>query len=212
MSFLDVPPTIGVKTELDSPNSPWHEAHFASQTFVPRSTLPEPVGSPWKSPRTSMFHALISAGVAARPIPDRSGAACALAVNARPAPTSSANRNDLAAAFISVDLDVGDIAGLSDAPRLDRVVVIDRPGTARGAELVDLGLHVAGVVHRARLQDRGRAVPGPVDVEAGQCIREHRAFQPRRAPVAAAVDADVDPLHLAATRPSQAGDVVVALV
>jgi hypothetical protein len=64
-----VPPTSGVNTSFDSPNVPWHEAHLSSQTFWPMATLPDPAGSPLKSGRTSMSQALISAGVAGRPMP-----------------------------------------------------------------------------------------------------------------------------------------------
>src|SRR5690349_15173753 len=69
MSSAVVPPTRGVNTSFDSPNVPWHEAHFASQISWPFATLPDPGGNPLKSGRTSMSHALISAGVAGRPTP-----------------------------------------------------------------------------------------------------------------------------------------------
>ena len=49
----------------------------------------------------------------------------------------------------------------STLPRLDRVVVIDRARAAHRAQLVDLRLHVAGLVDGARLQDRRARRPRP---------------------------------------------------
>ena len=72
---------MGVNTSLDSPKVPWHDAHLASQTSMPRSTEPDPGGRPLKSARTSMSQALTSLGVAARPMSAQglgAGAACAL--------------------------------------------------------------------------------------------------------------------------------------
>ncbi len=67
MSSLVVPPTIGLKTSLLSPKMPWQEAHLLSQTSMPLATLPDPLGRPLKSGRTSMSQAAISLGVAVRP-------------------------------------------------------------------------------------------------------------------------------------------------
>ena len=64
-----VPPTSGEKTSLASPNTPWQEAHLASQTSWPMATDPAPLGRPLKSARTSMSQAFTSLGVAARPTP-----------------------------------------------------------------------------------------------------------------------------------------------
>ena len=48
MSSLVVPPASGVNTSFDSPKEPWQEAHFSSNSSLPRSTLPEP----WAGPRS----------------------------------------------------------------------------------------------------------------------------------------------------------------
>lgn len=69
MSSAVVPPTIGANTSFDSPNVPWHDAHFESQTCWPFATLPDPAGKPLKSGRTSMSQAAISSGVAVLPMP-----------------------------------------------------------------------------------------------------------------------------------------------
>ena len=69
MSSWVVPPTMGLKTSLLSPNTPWQDAHFDSHTTMPLATVPEPCGRPLKSGRTSMSQAAISLGVAARPSP-----------------------------------------------------------------------------------------------------------------------------------------------
>src|SRR5690606_33660829 len=98
------------------------------------------------------------------------------------------------------------------APRLDRVVVVDRARTAHRAQLVDLRLDVTGLVDGPALQDRRRTVPGEVDVESGERLGQHRRLESRRTPVAPAVRRDVDPLDAPAPRPRQSGDVVVAMV
>src|SRR5687768_2839216 len=159
MSAAVVPPTRGVNTSFDSPNVPWHDAHLSSHTFCPFCTLPDPGGSPLKSGRTSMSHALISAGVAGRPTPGK------LVVPAK-AGTQVINSNRL------INLDIRHFPAFRHLPRLDRVVVVDRAPAARLAQLVDLGLHVPGLVDGARLQHRGAAVPHPIDVEAREALRE----------------------------------------
>src|SRR5206468_11168303 len=149
MSSAVVPPTSGWKISFDSPNVPWHCWHFASHTFCPSATLPCPGGSPLKSGRTSMSQAAISAGVAARPMPG----------NVVPAAVGAASSASVIPAHPrmqrSINLHIGHLAGFGHLPRLDRVVVVDRTRAANGAQLVDLGLDVAGVVDRTRLQHGG---------------------------------------------------------
>src|SRR6476659_3017271 len=204
MSSAVVPPTNGVNTSLDSPNVPWHEAHFASQSFCPCATLPEPGGNPLKSGRTSISQAATSAGVAGRPTPGN-------VVPAKTVIPAQAGIQHAANAAL-VNLDIAHLPTLAHLPRLDRVVVVDRARAAHRAQLVDLRLHVAGVVHGARLQDRRAAVPHPVDVEAREALRQHRRFQSRRAPVAPAVERDIHAFHPAAAGPREPRDVVEALV
>ena len=90
--------------------------------------------------------------------------------------------------------------------------MVDRAGSAHGAQLLVVGLHIAGVVDGAALHQRGFAVPHPVDVEAGQAFAEYGCFQPGGAPVVATVHRHIHPLHLAPARPGQARDAVETLV
>src|SRR5713226_5081811 len=138
MSALVVPPTSGVNTSFDSPKVPWHEAHRVSQTFSPFATLPEPGGRPLKSGRTSMSQARISAGVAARPTPGNGASACAGVESDRTTPVKTGAQ--------SINLGIRHFSARVDFPRLDRVVVVHRARPAHLAQLVDLRLHVAGVV------------------------------------------------------------------
>src|SRR3569832_728692 len=157
MSSAVVPPIRGWKTSLDSPNTPWQLAHLPSQMVWPLATEPEPLGSPWKSGRTSMFQALTSAGVASRPMPGNGSLPCACAPSAAAAMT--------AASSDSRNLDILHLAVFLHQPGLDAVVVIGRTRAAHGAQLRPGRLHVAGLVDRAALDDGGLAVPHPVEVE-----------------------------------------------
>src|SRR5678815_2727059 len=109
-------------------------------------------------------------------------------------------------------LHIRHVTGGIDAPRLNGVVVIDRSRAPDGAQLADRRLHVAGFVDDARLQQRGAARPRPVDAKARQRLRQDRALQLRGAPVAAAVGRHVDTAHLAATRPREAANLVIAAI
>src|SRR5512134_3954669 len=107
------------------------------------------------------------AGAAAN---DTSVALAAIAIAAtRPQSTRCASR----------DLDIAHLARRIDAPRLDRVVVIDRTRAAHRAKLAVGRLHVTRVVDDARLQQRGTAVPVPVDAKAGKRLRMHRLLELR---------------------------------
>src|SRR5574343_205246 len=119
MSSLVVPPASGVNTSFDSPKEPWHEAHFSSNTSLPRSTLPLPLGRPLKSGRTSMSQAFTSAGVAWRPTPWKLSKADAPPNTLMPSATASIDLENL---------DIGDLPAFDHFPGLDRVVVIDRLG------------------------------------------------------------------------------------
>src|SRR5574343_942874 len=201
MSSLVVPPASGVNTSFDSPKEPWHDAHFSSNSSLPRSTLPLPFGRPLKSGRTSISQAFTSAGVAARPTPWKFS-------KAKPA-VDAASR--LSASIVLENLDIGDLPAFDDFPGLDGVVVIDGLGAAHLAQLAVARLHVAGFVDGPRLQDGWRTVPHPVDVEAGQRLVLDRPFEAGGLPVDAAIEGDVDLLDTPAARPGQAGDVEEAL-
>src|SRR5688572_19095634 len=116
MSSSVVPPTSGLNTSLDSPNTPWQLAHFASHTCWPFATEPSPFGRPLKSGRTSMSQAATSAGVAARPMPGKVSCACA----------PSAVASSVASTSALGDVDILHLPALLHQPGLDRVVVIDR--------------------------------------------------------------------------------------
>src|SRR4051812_8605897 len=154
-SFV-VPPINGLKTEFASPNTPWQDAHLPSQTSWPLATLPEPAGRPLKSGRTSMSQAATSLGVAARPMPEKRASCACAELPATSTKTRASSRN----------LDIPHLAVRFHHPRLDGVVVIDRAGAAHLAQLPVVGLHVAGAVDRAALQQGGLAIPDPVQVEA----------------------------------------------
>src|SRR6478735_4694421 len=132
MSSSVVPPTNGLNTSFDSPNTPWQLAHLPSQISMPLATEPAPLGRPWKSGRTSMSQAFTSAGVAARPMPGKRSCAWTPAVAAR---TSAASRN-------LGNVDIAHLPALLHQPRLDGVVVIDRALAAHLAQLRAGGLHV----------------------------------------------------------------------
>ena len=90
--------------------------------------------------------------------------------------------------------------------------MIDRPAAANRAQLLFAGLHIAGIVDCATLNQHGLAVPDPVDVEAGQAFAQDRCLEPCAAPIASAIDRDIDLFHLAAARPSQTADTEETLV
>src|SRR5687768_2739496 len=142
-----------------------------------------------------MSQALISAGVAGRPTPGyfdwakENIGSNAIRTRARGRPL--------------VNLDIRHLPALGHAPRLDGVVVVDRARASHRAQLVDLGLHVAGLVDRARLQHRGAAVPDPAHIEAREALGLRRALEPRRRPVATAVERNVDALDPAAPAPRE---------
>src|SRR5574343_383841 len=201
MSSLVVPPASGVNTSFDSPKEPWHEAHFSSNSSLPRSTLPLPLGRPLKSGRTSISQAFTSAGVAARPTPLK----FSKAKPAVEAPRVAKPR--LSASIVLENLDIGDLPAFDDFPGLDGVVVIDGLGAAHFAQLAVARLHVAGFIDGPRLQDGRRTVPYPVDVEAGQRLVLDRPFEARGLPVDATVEGDIDLLDAATTRPGEARNV-----
>ena len=89
--------------------------------------------------------------------------------------------------------------------------MIDRSGATNGAQLAIRWLDITGVIHSTRLQNDRLAIPVPRQAEAGQCLGLNRGFQLGALPVDAAIGRDVDLFDLAAARPGQAGDRVVAL-
>src|SRR5262245_51017329 len=127
----------------------------------------------------SMSQPAISCGVASRPMPSRFagsglffGAAPRSAVtpNAISAQTPQATRPKSLR-----DFDILDLAALVQMPRLDAVVVIDRVDAAYFTKFALARLHVAGLVHRTRLDQQLAAVPVELVVEARQRFVPHRA-------------------------------------
>src|SRR5512134_1556211 len=108
MSAAVVPPTSGLNTWFDSPNTPWQDAHLDSHTSWPLATLPDPGGRPLKSGRTSMSHAATSFGVASRPMPGNAALPCAQAPDAH---------SSTASASALTDLDILHLAAFLDQPR-----------------------------------------------------------------------------------------------
>src|SRR5438105_14411961 len=109
-----------------------------------------------------MSHAAISAGVAGRPTPGYAVANADAATRRKGVRDNFRTMKNVSDTIFSVRLHIRHFPALGHLPRLDRVVVVDRPRTAHGAQLVDLRLHVTGFVDRPRLQDCWGPVPHPV--------------------------------------------------
>src|SRR6187401_1916431 len=110
----------------------------------PSATLPRPRGNPVPSGLTSMSQPAISAGVAGFPRPNLPAAfACAAHADAASATPTHMIRMQTP---LRRDLDIAHFAAWIDAPRLDRVVVVDRARSAHFAQLPIARLHVAGLV------------------------------------------------------------------
>src|SRR5690625_7000519 len=74
-------------------------------------------------------------------------------------------------------VNIGNRPACSDLPRLNRIVVIDRTRSADFTELPITWLHKAGAIGGTALQNGGRAIPDPIDVEPGEAFIENRPFQ-----------------------------------
>src|SRR5690625_900615 len=152
-----------------------------------------------------MSQAAISAGVAARPSPSS-------AWSGGTADSGSARARAAVAIAALVHLDIGHLPAFGDAPGLDGVIVIDRARAAHFAQLPITRLHIAGAVDGATLQDAGRSVPHPVDIETRQTFIEHRTFKPRPLPAAPAVKGNIDLRDPATAGPGQTADIIEALI
>src|SRR5882724_9892987 len=141
-----------------------------------------------------MSQPAISAGVAARPSPSLRSPANAV-------PVTATNTNRMRTALRHFD--ILDLAIGLHQPGLDAVVVVDRIDAADLAQRVLRGLHVAGLVDRARLQQHLLTRPFGLGVETHAGLVERQAVDPRRAPVPAAVARDVDARNLAAPGPGK---------
>src|SRR5512144_1347766 len=104
-----------------------------------------------------MSQPAISSAVGARPMSKR-GSSAAAGLPCAPAVPVTAHRTNEASSALS-DLDIPHLSIRLHAPRLDGVVVIDRPGTTHGTQLRHARLDLARLVDGAALQQRGTAVP-----------------------------------------------------
>src|SRR6185369_15436855 len=164
-----------------------------------------PGGAPCPSARTSMSQPATCSGVATWPTPYWRGASFFCA-SAGVATASSATHASL------THLNILELPAGFERPGLDAVVVIDRIDPADLTQRILGGLHVAALVHGARLQQQLLAGPLEIRVEAHAGLVVDRPVDARRAPVAAAIERDVDALDLAATGPGEPGDDVEALL
>src|SRR5262249_6223205 len=104
------------------------------------------------------------------------------------------------------DLDILDLPIRPQRPSLDSVVVVDRVDAADFPQGVLARLYVAGLVHDTRLQQQLFARPVEFVVKPHAGFIEDRPVDARRAPVAPAIERDVDAADLAAARPRKPGD------
>src|SRR5262249_34131333 len=131
-----------------------------------------------------------SAGVIGCPNRRASAAWATLRPSASPVAKASISRIDMA-----------HLALVTDPPAGDGVAVLHRecrhvrrtPGRAAlGDECFSRRLHVAGLVRRTALQDRGATIPVPRNTEASECFAQNRRLQRRLRPALAAVGRDLD--------------------
>src|SRR4249919_1282980 len=143
----------------------------------------------------SMSQPAICSAVARCPIPYLTGASFLLCAN-----TGTTSTSDAATVRTCLpDLDILDLSVRVERPGLDPVVVVDRIDPADFAQSIFARLHVAGVIHRPRLQQQRLAVPVEFIVEAHAGSIEYRTIETRCAPIASAVERDIDALGLAAS-------------
>ena len=157
----------------------------------PARRVPRPGGRPAPSGRTSMSQPAIS--LRRSPACRSRTAASAPRPACDAAASSAARRARRPARALRATWTLLTSPRRVDAPRLDRVVVIDRARAAHRAQL--RGSSAARSRSRRSTRDcssAGAAVPGPVDAKARQRLGQHRLLQPRGAPVAPAVGRDVD--------------------
>src|SRR5690606_36823225 len=106
---------------------------------------------------------------------------------------------------------IENLPALRDLPGLDRVIVIRRSRTTHFAQLAITWLNKTGAVDGTALQDDGRTVPYPINVETRQAFVQHGGFEARGLPALAAIERHIDLLDLSATGPCQAADVIKTL-
>src|SRR5215831_5278945 len=126
------------------------------------------------------------------------------------------NASAAARANWGLRIDMFDFPFAVDAPAGDAVVVLIREGEWSGERLPGLaprrdefgtqGLHIAGLIPGAALQDRRLAVPAPRHLEAGEGLVVDRLLQCGLAPALAAVGRNRDLGNAAGARISNTRD------
>src|SRR5688572_19949594 len=155
-----------------------------------------------------MSQPAISAGLASRPMPSGLRAVASGlpawdfgAAEMIPPPAAASASTPMPRAASLRNLDILNLAVLVQMPGLDAVVVIDRVRPAQPAQLRLARLHVAALIHGTRLQQQLAAVPVELVVEARERLVPGRAVELGAAPVAPAIERNVDARDLAAAGP-----------
>ena len=109
-------------------------------------------------------------------------------------------------------LDIVNLAVAADSPRLDSVVVVDRPRAARCHQLSAAGLDIAGAVSDPGLQQCLITLPNPIKVKPGERLGQYRPLKTGLTPLTSTVNRDLDTLYRATATPGETRDVVVTLL
>src|SRR3989442_15152132 len=174
---------------------------------APCAAVPLPGGKPAPSGWMLMSQAAISAGPIAFP---RFGPSAKAGLQTRASTSTTAKLS-------RSRVDMRDLPLAVDRPARDAVVVLARKGrggrdrsrlAAVGHDLSPGRLDVAGLVPRARLQDRRTAIPAPRHTEPREGLAQHRLLQRRRRPALPAVRRDHDLRDPAVARIRDAGNLV----
>src|SRR6516164_669505 len=149
-----------------------------------------------------------SAGVICCPNLGASAASARLRPGASPVAKASISRIDMAHLALVINPPAGD--GITVLHRKRRHVGRTPGRAALGDECLSARLHVARLVRRTALQDRGATIPLPRNTEASECFAQNRLLQRRLRPALAAVGRDLDFADAAISGKGNAGDLVEA--
>src|SRR5262245_3933395 len=175
---------------------------------LPSTTEPRPGGKPAPSRvRMSIFQAAMSASLIGSPKPAEGRAGTGDVGGAAHPPTIATDTTSEATLCDRIaHLSVG-----THRPGKDSVVMLDKARHGPGLhDLGDRGLHVAGRVHRAALNDSLSAIPGPAVAKTREALVEDRLFEGCGLPVPAAIIVDVHRRDLARPGPGETLDLVQA--
>src|SRR5690554_164941 len=86
-----------------------------------------------------------------------------------------------------VHVNIGHLPAFSNLPGLNRIVVINRTGSAHFAQLASKRLHKPCTVDSTALHDDRRAVPYPVNIETGKTFVQDGPFQACCTPIFATI-------------------------